>query len=512
MTVSREEQAPFDVFIIGGGVNGCGVARDAAGRGYRVGLAEMGDLAEGTSSKSTGLIHGGLRYLETHDFRLVREALAEREILWGIAPHLVQPVRFVLPVQKGMRPAWLLRLGLFLYDHIGGRKKLPATAALDLRTDSAGIALQAQFTRAFEYSDCRVDDARLVVLNARDAADRGAAIMTRTEVLSARVADGFWRVRLREKGSGGERDVSARLLVNAGGPWADDVVARIAERSQKLRLVRGSHIVAPKLFDHDRAYIFQSPDRRVIFAIPFQGEFTLIGATDVDHAGPPAAVAITREETNYLCRAACAHFRRQIGPQDVVWSWSGLRPLFDDHAATARETTREHVLEEKRVGGAPLVTLYGGKITSYRRLSEQVLHHIGAAIGRRGKPWTAQTPLPGGDIPGGDIDAFTQHLEKEKPFLGPALSWRLARAYGTLCLRFLGDARRMEDLGLDLGGGLTEAEVDYLVAREWARTPEDILWRRSKLGLTGPKGLAEALAGFLEEKPVKTRQGVSRER
>ena len=489
---------PFDIFIIGGGVNGCGVARDAVGRGYKVGLAEMNDLAEGTSSKSTGLIHGGLRYLENYDFRLVREALAEREILLSIAPHLVQPLRFVLPVQKGMRPAWLLRLGLFLYDHIGGRKRLPATSTLDLRASDFGQPLQAQFTRAFEYSDCRVDDARLVVLNARDAADRGAAIFTRTEMVSARVADGLWRATLRDKASGGEREIVSRLLVNAAGPWADGVIARLAgPEKPRLRLVRGSHIVVRKLFDHGRAYLFQTPDRRVVFALPYEGDFTLIGATDVDFAGQTGAIAITPEEVDYLCRAASAHFRQEVRRQDVVWSWSGLRPLFDDHAATARQATREHFLQEERIDGAPLISLFGGKITSYRRLSEQVLQRVGKQIGVRGKPWTARTALPGGDFPGGDFDAFARDLATQKPFLGAALATRLAKAYGTLCLRFLRAAERIEDLGEDFGGGLTRAEVDYLVEREWARTPEDILWRRSKLGLTGPQGSAAALSAYL---------------
>ena len=508
MTASQERQAPFDIFIIGGGVNGCGVARDAAGRGYRVGLAERGDLAEGTSSKSTGLIHGGLRYLETHDFRLVREALTEREILWGIAPHLVGPLRFVLPVQSGMRPAWLLRLGLFLYDHIGGRKRLPPTVTLDLRSDVAGRALQTQFTRAFEYSDCRVDDARLVVLNARDAADRGADVMTRTEVLSAEAAEGLWRVNLRDRATGVQSEIGARLLVNAAGPWADEVIAKVAGRPEdpRLRLVRGSHIVVRKLFEHDRAYLFQTPDRRVVFAIPYCEEFTVIGADRRRSCRAPGPVAITPEETEYLCRAANAHFRRQIAPPDVVWSWSGLRPLFDDHAASAREATREHVMEQELIEGAPLISLFGGKITSYRRLSDEVLQCAGSAIGARGKPWTAQAALPGGDIPGGDLDAFTRELAGEKPFLGPALARRLARSYGTLCRRFLGDASRMQDLGGDFGGGMTKAEVDYLIASEWARSPEDILWRRSKLGLTGPASLAEALAAYFGKKAVETAQ------
>ncbi len=498
----REGGQPFDVFIIGGGVNGCGVARDAAGRGYVTGLAEMNDLASGTSSKSTKLIHGGLRYLETHEFWLVREALKERETLLRIAPHLVEPLRFVLPAQEGMRPTWLLRLGLFLYDHLGGREKLPGAAALDLTREPRGLPLKPQFGRAFEYSDCRVDDARLVVLNARDAADRGAAIFLRTQVISARPAGGLWKIALRDRESGRTREILSRLLVNAAGPWADGVLAQVLPKGRpgRLRLVRGSHIVAPKMFDHDGAYIFQNPDGRIVFAIAWQDDFTLIGTTDVDFYGAPDAVAITPEETDYLLRAANAVFARQIGLSDVVWSFSGLRALVDDGASIARKATRETFIEHERVDGAPLINVFGGKITSYRLLAEKILVRAGALIGARGAPWTAEAPLPGGKLPGADLAGFIARLQAEKPFLDATLARRLARAYGALCLDFLGQARQLQDLGEDFGGGLFGAEVDHLVEREWARTVEDILWRRSKLGLRGSEIRIERLAGYLAGK------------
>ncbi len=493
---------PFDLFVIGGGVNGCGVARDAAGRGYRVGLAEMDDLASGTSSKSTKLLHGGLRYLESGQFRLVREALAERDTLLRIAPHLAQPLRFVLPLGKGMRPAWLLRLGLFLYDHMGGRESLPATQTLDLSQAAAGRPLKPQFVKAFAFSDCRVDDARLVVLTARDAAERGAVILTRTQAFSARATDGLWRIDLRDRTTGAESRAFARLLVNAAGPWVEEIIADVCALKSpgRLRLVRGSHIVVPRIFGHDGAYLFQNPDGRVIFAIAYEDDFTLIGATDVDFKGTPDAVAITPEEIDYLCRAAGVHFTRRVEPADVVWSFSGLRPLYGDGASAAHRATRESFLGEERVAGAPLISVYGGKITAYRRLAEKILDRVVAAIGARGAGWTARTPLPGGDLPGGDLAAFVQDLRARKPFLDGALAWRLARAYGTLCLGFLEPARGMEDLGEDFGAGLTRAEVDYLIEREWARTPEDILWRRSKLGLRGPEDMAEKLAAYLAER------------
>ena len=489
----------FDIFIIGGGVNGCGLARDAAGRGYGVGLAEMNDLAEGTSSKSTKLVHGGLRYLESRQFRLVREALVEREALLRIAPHLVRPLRFVLPVQKGMRPAWLLRLGLFLYDHIGGRKTLPATVTLDLAGDAAGRPLQKRFTRAFAYSDCWVDDSRLVILNARDAANRGATIYARKQVVSAFPSEGIWRVGLRDRATGAETKILSRLLVNAGGPWADKILSgALAQKAPpRLRLVRGSHIVVRKIFDHDGAYLFQNPDGRIVFAIAYEDDFTLIGTTDVDFAGDPGDAEIAPDETDYLLRATNGCFARQIGPSDIVWSYSGVRPLFDDGAGSAQKATRETVIEDARVNGAPLINVFGGKITSYRLLAEKILFRAGKLIPAKGAPWTASAPLPGGNFLGGDFAGFAADLRTKKPFLEEALLLRLARAYGMECLRFLGAAQGLKDLGEDFGGGLFSAEVDHLMAREWAETPDDILWRRTKLGLRAGEIDVARLADYL---------------
>jgi glycerol-3-phosphate dehydrogenase len=495
-------QAEYDLLVIGGGINGCGVARDAAGRGYKVALVERNDLASGTSSKSTKLIHGGLRYLENGDFRMVREALAERETLWRIAPHLVQPLRFVLPVLPGARQAWLLRLGLFLYDHLGAREKLPGASSLDLRRAPEGAPLKPHLSRAFAFSDCRVDDSRLVALNARDAADRGADIFTRTRFLRAESREGEWRGVLRNEVTKAERAVSARIIVNAAGPWADSILFGKADLAGKadrprLRLVRGSHIVVRKLFDHDGAYLFQTGDGRIVFAISYQRDFTLIGTTDADFFGAPEEVAITSEETVYLCRAANAFFARAIAPEDVVWSFAGLRPLVDDGAKAAARASRDYTLDEGRADGAPFISILGGKLTAYRRVAEQVVDRAAARLGARGGVWTASACLPGGDLPGGELDAFINDLQARYAFLGAAEAQRLARAYGTLCLGFLGSARRRGDLGRDFGLGLSEAEVEHLFTREWARTAEDILWRRSKLGLWASADVPEALDSWL---------------
>jgi glycerol-3-phosphate dehydrogenase len=493
-----------DVFIIGGGVNGCGVARDAAGRGYSVRLAEMGDLASGASSRSTKLIHGGLRYLEYHEFRLVREALKEREILWSNAPHLVRPLRFVLPCQKGLRPAWLLRLGLFLYDHIGGRKRLPPTLGLDLRRDAAGAPLKPQFVKGFEYSDCWVDDARLVVLNARDAANRGAVIETRKKLVGARAKNGGWIVSLRDLVTNEQSEVAARVLVNAAGPWVDRVLSRIApHEARHVRLVKGSHIVVPKIFDHGRCYIFQNPDGRIVFAIPYEDDFTLIGTTDRDFSGDPAEVAITAEEIDYLCAAASDYFIEPVKSSNVVWAYSGVRPLYGDPAVAAQDATRDYVIEVEAVEHAPLINIFGGKITTYRRLAEKIVERIGEKIGSRGAPWTAQAPLPGGDFFDGDLSALTKNLRAQKPFLSEALARRLARSYGSLCREILGDARSLADLGQDFGAGLFRAEVDYLFEKEWARTAEDILWRRTKLGLRSPPGAKAKIDAHLASRAVR---------
>lgn len=478
----------YDLAIIGGGVNGCGIARDAVGRGNSVFLCEMKDLASGTSSWSTKLIHGGLRYLEYYDFKLVRHALLEREVLWAIAPHIIRPLRFVLPHHAGLRPAWLLRLGLFLYDHIGGRKLLPATRTLDLDKDETGKPLTSgRFHRGFEYSDCFVDDARLVVLTARDAADRGAEIRTRSRATEIRQADGIWHLTV-ENVLTHERDtIRARSLVNAGGPWVANILATGAGVNAKarIRLVQGSHIIVPKLYAHDRAYIFQNADGRIIFAIPYQNDFTLIGTTDVDYHGDPAEVKITPDEIAYLCSSVSEYFAKPVLAEDVVWTYSGVRPLYDDGASDAKAATRDYVFELDLPGGAPLLSIYGGKITTYRRLAEEALQKLAPYLkGTKAKEgWTADAPLPGGDFDVSSVDALVDEIRRAYPFLTPAHASRLVHAYGTRAAKLLASAKSMADLGHDFGATLTEREVRYLMANEWAVTAEDIVWRRSKLGL-----------------------------
>lgn len=494
--------ADVDVLIVGGGINGCGIARDAVGRGYSVLLAEQNDLASGTSSWSTKLIHGGLRYLEHYEFRLVREALQEREVLWAMAPHIIWPLRFVLPHHRGLRPAWLLRLGLFLYDHLGGRKRLPATATLDLTRDEAGRPLKPGFfSRGFEYSDCWVQDSRLVVLNARDAADRGATILTRTRVSGLSRENGIWRATLEDRLGGNRREVTARMVVNAAGPWVDEVLRGPLGRNdaKNVRLVQGSHIVVRKLYDHDRAYIFQNADGRIIFAIPYEGAFTLIGTTDRDYDGDPGKVTITEGEIDYLLAAAGEYFERPIGRDGIVWSYSGVRPLFDDGASKAQEATRDYVLKVDGAEAEPrIVNVFGGKITTYRRLAESVLEKIEEALGRRTKgAWTGSEALPGGDFPVEGFDALVEDLQRAHRAVDGAIVHRLARSYGTKARDILASAGPGGNLGRDFGSGLTEAEVRYLVDREWAVTADDILWRRSKLGLRmAPEG-ASALADYL---------------
>ena len=490
MPTNSAAKPVFDVFIIGGGINGCGIARDAAGRGYSVGLAEMNDLASGTSSWSTKLIHGGLRYLEHYEFKLVRESLMEREVLWGMAPHIIWPLRFVLPHQKGIRPAWLVRLGLFLYDYIGGRKELPATKVLDLTTDEAGGPLKAGFKKAFEYSDCWVNDARLVVLNAMDARARGADIRTRTKLISARrdtLEDRgpVWRILLENTQTGEQSEVLSRLIVNAAGPWVDGVLASaVGANSKNVRLVQGSHIVIKKKFSHDRAYFFQNSDGRIFFAIPYEGEFTLIGTTDQDYTGDPAKVAITEKEIEYLIEGAGSYFKEPIKRDDIVWTYSGVRPLFDDGASAAQEATRDYVLKSEGGGdSAPLVNIFGGKITTYRRLAESMLEKINALIGAKGSPWTRKATLPGGDFPNTGYETLVAQNERDYPFLPEGLARRLVRLYGTRTADILVGASKLTDLGEDFTFGLTESEVEYLIREEWVMTADDVLWRRTKLGL-----------------------------
>ena len=496
-------EAIHDIFIIGGGINGCGIARDAAGRGFSVYLAEMNDLASGTSSGSTKLIHGGLRYLEFYEFRLVREALMEREIIWKSAPHIVWPLRFVLPYASGIRPAWMIRLGLFLYDHLGGRRLLPPTRTLDMRSDPAGKPLKKLFRRAFEYSDCWVNDARLVVLNARDAADRGATIRTRARATAARRGGELWTVTVEDVATGETETVQARLLVNAAGPWIDKVLSEtIGENgAHNVRLVQGSHIVVKRKFDDPRAYFFQNRDGRIIFAIPYENDYTLIGTTDRDYDDDPAKVRISESEIDYLCAAASEYFAQAVRREDIVWSYSAVRPLYDDGASKAQEATRDYVLMAQAPEGvAPLINVFGGKITTYRRLAEHMLEKIESYLGtRRGGRWTAQAPLPGGDFAPDGYEREVAGLNTAYPFLEPAHAARLVRLYGTRARAILGKARSVVDLGHHFGADLFEVEIRYLMAQEWARVAEDVLWRRTKQGLRLTLAQVAALEEYMRE-------------
>ena len=490
MTATDDSQPIADIFVIGGGINGCGIARDAAGRGLSVVLAEMHDLASATSSASTKLFHGGLRYLEYYEFGLVRAALIERETLLRAMPHISWPMRFVLPLHDAMRPAWLVRLGLFVYDHLGGRKILPGTRALDLAHDPAGKPLKPQFRKAFEYSDCWVQDARLVALNARDAAALGARVMTRAKVERAERDGPVWRIAVRHE-DGASETIRARALVNAGGPYVQDVIRdtlHVAGPSH-VRLVRGSHIVTRRLFDHDRCYFFQGADGRIIFAIPFETDFTLIGTTDQDHHGSPAEATCTDAEADYLCRFASEYFERPVTRADIVWTYSGVRPLYDDGASSATAATRDYVLDLDATATPPLLNVFGGKITTYRRLAEGALKKLAPFFPQARGAWTAGAPLPGGDFPVDGvpalIDALRAALSVPRRLLGAA---RLVRSYGTDAAVMLGDARAAADLGENFGATLTAREVEWLMQTEFARTAEDVVWRRSKLGLAVDAG------------------------
>jgi glycerol-3-phosphate dehydrogenase len=483
--VTTTDAAICDLLVIGGGINGAGIARDAAGRGLSVVLVEQDDLASHTSSASTKLIHGGLRYLEHGELRLVREALAERERLLNIAPHIIRPLRFVLPYVDGLRPRWLLRLGLFVYDHAGGRERLAASHATELAGTLLGAPLKGNLRDGFEYSDCWVEDSRLVVLNALDAAERGARIHTKTQFESAEVRDGIWHVACVERDTGRHVRLRARALINATGAWVNDVLHRLSiVPRQRLRLVKGSHLIVRRLYEGDHAYLLQSPDRRVVFAIPYEGDFTLLGTTDVPFHGDPGKVDIDASERAYLTGCANRFFRRPIADHDVVASFSGVRPLHDDGAdQSAQQVSRDYHLD-LQTSGAPILTVYGGKITTYRRLAETamaalqpLLHHA------ESQDWTARDPLPGGDLPHADLAAFTVQCQTRWPDLPAGLITRLARLYGTRCARLLGNARTTLDLGRDYGAGLHAAEVEYLVRTEWARSADDILLRRTRLGL-----------------------------
>ena len=478
----------FDLAIIGGGINGCGIARDAVGRGWSVYLCEANDLASATSSASTKLVHGGLRYLEYYEFRLVREALMEREVLWGIAPHIVWPLRFVLPHHKGLRPAWLLRLGLFLYDHLGGRKRLPPTRTKRLHGDPAGRMLKPEYKVAFEYSDCWVEDSRMVLLNARDAAERGAVVATRTRCTAAERVDGLWRVTTQQDGAE-PQVIQARALVNAAGPWVGQVLQSVlrANTPSQVRMVKGSHIVVRRLYPEDHCYIFQNADNRIFFAIPYEQDFTLIGTTDLDYKGDPREAHASAEEIEYLCRGTSEYFLHPVTPDQVVWTYSGVRPRYDDGASKAQAATRDYVLTlDAPDGQAAQLSIFGGKITTYRRLAEAALAklapHLPAATARPAG-WTGTAPLPGGDFPVDGFDATLDALRARYPFIAERTLRRLLCAYGTCVHDLLGGAASAEALGPVLGADLTEAELRYLVRHEWAQTAADVAWRRSKLGL-----------------------------
>ncbi len=478
--------AIYDIVVIGGGINGCGIARDAAGRGLKVGLFEMDDLASGTSSSSTKLIHGGLRYLEHYEFRLVRESLKEREVLLAMAPHISWPLRFVLPHLKGLRPAWLIRLGLFLYDHLGGRKVLPGCRTIDLRRDPAGQPLKDDMTRAFEYSDCWVNDARLVVLAAKDAQNRGAEIHVRTEIVSAARLSDHWQLVVEDRLSGQRRTVKARSVVNAAGPWVAEVLSqRLKSNSKsKVRLVKGSHIILKKLFDHERAYIFQNADARIIFAIPYENDFTLVGTTDVDYQGDPKDVAATDDEIDYLCKAVGTYFKGPVLKENVVWTYSGVRPLFDSGEQSAQKATRDYVLELDAPAGAPvLLNVFGGKITTFRCLAEEAMEKLQAHLQPKGGAWTERAQLPGGDFAVDQFADLQNRLINTHSTIDRHLIARLARSYGTLADQVLDGVASTDDLGRHFGADLYEVEVVYLLKKEWAMTSQDILWRRSKLGL-----------------------------
>lgn len=476
----------YDILIIGGGINGAGIARDAAGRGLKVLLCEKDDLAAHTSSASTKLIHGGLRYLEHYDFALVRKALKEREVLLRAAPHIIWPLRFVLPHHKDLRPAWLIRLGLFLYDHLGGRKRLPATATRTRADSDVFAPLKPDFAKGFEYSDCWVEDARLVVLNAMDAQQRGAAILTRTECVALRQTGDGWTADLRREGDQ-IRQVEAKAIINAAGPWVDDIASTAgvkASNTPQVRLVKGSHIIVPNLFDDPRCFIFQAGDGRVVFAIPYEdGRFTLIGTTDLAFEGDLDQVEAAPEEIDYLCALANQYFAQTISAEDVVATYSGVRPLFEDQADNASAVTRDYVLKRQDQGGAPFLSVIGGKITTYRKLAEAALKSLKSAFPALSADWTMTAPLPGGDIPDADFEAFLSQCTQAYPWLDAPVCKRLARTYGTCIHTVLNGATSIADLGQAYGGGLYEREVTYLIEREFARAPDDILWRRTKLGL-----------------------------
>ena len=476
------EPETLDLFVIGGGINGVGIARDAAGRGLNVALCEKDDLAEGTSSRSGKLVHGGLRYLEYYEFRLVREALIEREVLLNAAPHIIWPLRFVLPHSPQDRPAWLVRLGLFLYDHLGGRKKLPGTRMLNLHRDPEGAPIRDEYPRGFEYSDCWVDDARLVILNALSAAQKGAIILTRTPAVSVRREGGAWTITVRHKDTGQERIFRAKCIVNCAGPWVTDVINRVAgsNSSRNVRLVKGSHIIVPKFWAGANAYLVQNHDKRVIFINPYDGDKALIGTTDIAYDGKAEDVCADESEIDYLLKAVNRYFKEKLRREDVLHTFSGVRPLFDDGKGNPSAVTRDYVFDLDETGGAPLLNVFGGKITTFRELAERGMQRLRSVFPAMGEDWTEKAPLPGGDMPNADYESFVDSLRDAYPWMPRALVHHYGRLYGTLSNRILAGATGITDLGRHFGGLLYEAEARYLIANEWAQQPEDILYRRTK--------------------------------
>ncbi|WP_027836149.1 glycerol-3-phosphate dehydrogenase [Maritalea myrionectae] len=521
---NTDPNQPYDMFIVGGGINGCGIARDAAGRGLSVALAEKDDLAQATSSASTKLFHGGLRYLEYFEFRLVREALIERENLLVAMPHISWPMRFVLPYHpdmrfesetptskllstvmpwmKGQRPGWLLRLGLFMYDHLGGRKILPGTKTLDLREAKEGKPLKDKFETAYEYSDCWVEDSRLVVLNARDAAARGAKIMTRSKVVSATSANGIWTVTTKDQNSGETQEFQAKMLINAGGPWVENIIHDVADMRTKegIRLVRGSHIVTKKLFDHDKAYFFQGEDGRIIFAIPYEEDYTLIGTTDADHEDISQPPECTPEEQKYLCDFASNYFKTPVSEQDILWTYSGVRPLYDDNASSSTAATREYVLKLNESADAPALNIFGGKITTYRRLAESAIAKCAHFFPHIQGEWTARVPLPGGDFPHDGRDTLIEKLKANSTFLDEKTARRLIKAYGTDALTIFSGIESENQAGEHFGHGIYACELDWVVDKEWVQTAEDYLWRRTKMGLRTSAAEADKIARYIAQR------------
>ena len=498
--MSLKSEKIYDVFIAGGGINGLGVARDAVGRGYSVCLCEMNDFASGTSSNSTKLIHGGLRYLEHYEFRLVQKSLKEREVLLRMAPHIIWPMRFILPHSKGMRPAWLLRLGLALYDHLGFRKILPGTSHVKLNTGEFGAPLKNKFKFGYEYSDCWVDDSRLVILNAVDASKKGAKLQNYSKVTNVTQSDGLWSVTTTDSFNGKQDVIKAKCFVNASGPWVDEVLNEsFSERNAKnVRLVKGSHIVVNKLYEHDKSYICQNKDGRIFFMIPYEDKFTLIGTTDIDHGQSAGQVEISEEEKLYICESASSYLKKEITTKDIIWSFSGVRPLYNDGSSKAQETTRDYVISAKKCDDSLMINIFGGKITTYRRLSESILKHIEDFLGKRGNSWTETSSLPGGEMKVSMLSDFEKKLQTKYHFLSHKIIKRLARSYGKTSFDIFGDAENLESLGEDFGSSLYEKEVVYLIENEWARTADDILFRRSKLGLIIPKEGLKKLNLFLE--------------